>query len=107
MKYLKRFDKFNLPFFKKNDPIKKEPIIEIPVSWIGSYTYNGKHRGLEIGDYTNKGIITYISSDIGFSFYTTDEGKFDTEDLGNERITVFKGNKDELDALIDSRKYNL
>jgi hypothetical protein len=104
MKYLKSFERF---FSRKKSPTQKKLIVEILVDWTGAYDYNNKHYILKIGDYTNKGIITDISNDIGFSFYTTDEGKFDTENLAKKEITIFKGGKDELDTLINSRKYNL
>jgi len=105
MKYIKTFEKFSLPFFKKKikEPPKKESsIVELSLDWVGGYYYNGKNYYLKIGDYTNRGIIKKIHSDIGFSSYITDEGSFAADEL-----KVIKGDENELQTFIDTKKYNI
>jgi hypothetical protein len=80
---------------------EKEPVVEIPVRWTSSYTYNGEDYMLKIGDYTNKGVITDIIEDIHPS-YITPEGSFSPD-----RLSVLKGEQEDIDAYLDSKKYNL
>jgi hypothetical protein len=115
MKYIHTFEKFTdwLPFIKKKpiDTVKsieeptiettEEPVVEIPVSWTSAYDYKGKRYMLEIGDYTNKGIITDIIEDI-HPTYITSEGGFFPDDL-----TVFKGNPEDIELLFTATKYNI
>lgn len=108
MKYIKTFEKFSdwLTFLKKK-PVEipaesiEDPVVEIPVNWASAYDYKGKRYMLTVGDYTNKGIITKIIEDIHPS-YVTPEGAFSPD-----KLTVFKGDPEDIKAYIDSKKYNI
>ena len=120
MKYIKNFEGFDInnllgvskSLFGRKVDVTEEPeldvidiqdeIEEIPVRWTGAYIYNGDHIMLQVGDYTNKGVITEISNDIHTSFIT-DEGVFNNP----EELIVYKGSKEAIERYIDSKKYNL
>ena len=111
MKHLQSFERFGLPKFNRKKiedsalsdlPNVKDFIEEIPVSWTGSYNYNGnKFNSLKIGDLTNKGVITDIIEDI-HPRYNTNSGSYAPQEL-----TVIKGDPEDLEAYMDQQKYNL
>ena len=96
MKYINTFEKFKFPFWKKDKPVS-----EIPIGFSGGYEYNGKYYLLKIGDYTNKG---YVKDFIQGMHETvlTDDGEFLPQEL-----TIFKGNKKDIEIFLDLKKYNL
>lgn len=117
MKHLQNFEGFGLfnSFFHRKkkygaplvpeltDVVKEDEVEEIPVRWTGAYNYKGKNIMLEVGDITNKGIITQIINDI-HATYITDNGDVITNP---EELVVYKGSEEAIKRFLDIKKYNI
>lgn len=96
MKNIKTFEKFKFQFWKKDTPLRV-----IHVGFNGGYEYNGKYYMLKIGDYTNKGYVKNFLTGMHETILTV-QGVFLPQEL-----SVFKGSKEDIEAIINAEKYNL